>query len=92
VRNADYKSKNGLAKSERIEDFGADRVLGHVGLATDVGDEGNSHGGLFSDASHRERSEPGEISTLVSSVIDGSRRSLIRRSKESRAQNKPSFD
>ncbi len=32
---------------------------------TDVGDEENSQGWLFSDASHRERSEPGEISTFV---------------------------
>ncbi len=54
----------GLAKSESNEDFGADRVLGHVGSPTDVGDEENSHGGLFSVASHRERSELGEISTL----------------------------
>jgi hypothetical protein len=60
----------GLAKSESSEDFGADRVLRHVGLATGVGDEENSQGWLFSDASHwvlfyGERSELGEISTLV---------------------------
>jgi hypothetical protein len=60
----------GLAKSESSEDFGADRVLGHVGLATDFGDEENSRGWLFSDASHwvlfyGERSELGEISTLA---------------------------
>jgi hypothetical protein len=54
----------GLAKSESIEDFGADRVLGHVGSPTDVGDEENSQGWLFSGASHCERSELGEISTL----------------------------
>ncbi len=64
MRNADYKSTEGLAKSERSEDLGADRVLGHEGSPTDVGDEENSHGWLFSDASHRERSELGEISTL----------------------------
>jgi hypothetical protein len=52
VRNADYKSMEGLAKSESSEDFGADRVLGHVGSPTDVGDEENSQGWLFSDASH----------------------------------------
>jgi hypothetical protein len=45
-------------------------MLRHVGLTTDVGDEENSHGWLFSDASHwvlfyGERSELGEISTLV---------------------------
>jgi hypothetical protein len=44
-------------------------VLGHEGSLTDVGDEGNSHGWLFPDASHwvlfySERSELGEISTL----------------------------
>jgi hypothetical protein len=43
---------------------------GTWGLATDVGDEGNSHGWMFSDASHwvlfyGERSEPGEINTLA---------------------------
>jgi hypothetical protein len=54
----------GLAKSDRSEDLGADRVLGHEGSLTDVGDEGNSHGWLFPDASHRERSELGEISTI----------------------------
>ncbi len=69
MRNADYKSMEGLAKSESSEDFGVDRVLGHVGSQTDVGDEGDSHGWRFSDASHwvlfyGERSEPGEISTL----------------------------
>ncbi len=56
MRNADYKSTEGLAKSGRSEDFGAD-----------VGDEENSHGRMFSDASHRERSELGEISTLEDS-------------------------
>ena len=65
MRNADYKSMEGLAKSESSKDFGADRVLGHVGSPTDVGDEENSHGWLFSDASHRERSERGEINTLA---------------------------
>ncbi len=70
MRNAKYKSMEGLAKSESSEDFGADRVLGHVGSPTDVGDEENSHGWLFSDASHwvlfyGEHSELGEISTLV---------------------------
>jgi hypothetical protein len=70
VRNTDYKSTEGLAKSERSEDFGADRVLGHMGAPTDVGDEKNSHGWLFSDASHwvlfyGERSELGETCTLV---------------------------
>jgi hypothetical protein len=69
VRNVDYKYTEGLAKSERSEDLGADRVLGHEGSPTDVGDEGNSHGWLFPDASHwvlfyGERSELGEISTL----------------------------
>jgi hypothetical protein len=64
VRNADYKFTEGLAKSERSEDFGADRVLGHEGSPTDVGDEENCHGWLFSDASRRERSELGEINTL----------------------------
>jgi len=64
VRSADYKSTEGLAKPEQCEGFGADRVLGHEGSPTDVGDEENSHGWLFSDASHRERSELGEISTL----------------------------
>jgi hypothetical protein len=39
VRNADYKSTEGLAKSERSEDFGADRVLEHVGSPPGVGDE-----------------------------------------------------
>ncbi len=53
MRIADYKSTEGLAKSERSEDLGAD-----------VGDEENSHGWLFSDASHREHSELAEISTL----------------------------
>jgi hypothetical protein len=46
VRNTAYKSTEGLAKSERSEDLGAD-------------------GRLFSDASHRERSELGEICTLA---------------------------
>jgi hypothetical protein len=58
----------GLAKSESSEDFGADRVLGHLGSPTDVGDEENSHGWLFSDAFYRERSELGEISTLELSI------------------------
>jgi hypothetical protein len=56
---------DGLAKPERSEGFGADRVLGHEGYTTDVGDAENSHGRLTSDASHRERSELGEINTLV---------------------------
>jgi hypothetical protein len=36
------------------KDFGADRVLGHEAPLTDIGDEENSDGGLFSDASHRD--------------------------------------
>ncbi len=68
MRNADFKSTAGLAKPERSEDLGADRVLGHEGSPTGVGDEGNSHGWLFPDASHRERSELGEISTLGAPV------------------------
>jgi hypothetical protein len=63
VRNADYKSMEGLAKSESSEDFGAD-----------VGDEENSHGWQFSDASHRERSEFGEMSTLVLRLSKESKR------------------
>jgi hypothetical protein len=55
----------GLAKSERTEDLGADVGWGTRGPPTDVGDEGNSHGWLFPDASHRERSELGEIRTLA---------------------------
>jgi hypothetical protein len=70
VRNADYKSTEGLAKSEFSKDCGADRVLGHAGSPTDVGDEENINGCLFSDSSHwvffsGEHSELGEISTLV---------------------------
>ena len=56
---------DGLAKPERSEGFGADRVLGFEGAPTDVGDEKNRHGRRFFDASHRERSELGEICTLV---------------------------
>ena len=61
----------GLAKSERSEDFGADRVLGLAFATasaerapTDVGEEESNHGWLCSDASYRERSERGERSTL----------------------------
>jgi hypothetical protein len=54
----------GLAKSESSENFGADRVLGHVQSPTDVDDEEDSHGWLFFDTPHLERSERGEISTL----------------------------
>jgi hypothetical protein len=61
VRDKGVKSREGLAKSERGEDFGADRVLGYVGSLTGISDERNSHGWLFLDASHRERSELGEI-------------------------------
>ena len=64
MRNADYQSTEGLTKSERSKDSGADRVLGRVRSPTDVGDEEYRHGWLFSDASHRERSKLGEISTL----------------------------
>jgi hypothetical protein len=70
VRKADYKSTEGLTKSEHSVGFGTGEVLG-LAFATasaerapiDVGDEENSHGWLFSNASHRERSELGEIST-----------------------------
>jgi hypothetical protein len=56
---------DGLAKPERSEGFGADRVLGREGSPTDVGDEENSRGWLFSDASHRERSEFVELSLVT---------------------------
>jgi hypothetical protein len=43
-----------LAKPERSEGYGADRVWDQMGSPTDVGDEENSHGWLFSDASDRD--------------------------------------
>jgi hypothetical protein len=64
VRKADYKSTERLAKSEHNKNFGAGKMLGHVGFPTDVGDEENSPGGLFSNASRRARRELEEICTL----------------------------
>jgi hypothetical protein len=32
MRDADYKSTEGLVKSQRSKDFGADVGVGHVGL------------------------------------------------------------
>ena len=60
---------DGLAKPERSGGFGADRVLGFKGAPTGVGDEKKRHGRRFFDASHRERSELGEICTLAETRV-----------------------
>jgi hypothetical protein len=70
------RGRGGTCKIRAQREFLADRVLGFA-LATvsaertppDFGDEENSHGWLFFDASHRERSELGEISTLERSAV-----------------------
>ena len=69
MRDAGAKSMNGLAEPERSGRFRVHKGLGHVESPTGVGDERSSHGWLFLDTSHCERSEPGDIRILVNEIL-----------------------